>query len=197
MIYVIGPSHIYNSFTHIIKEEIDSGILFKNCILDAYPGLPNWSDQIPKQLAKESFSSRVWIVSDYKFNNFDYDKILNLGPDLFLPTVGRAGNVDRNYLEPYHIRTLGDHSLKCIDYIIERFPDIKLIFWCLYKRTKVSKTSSYPSDLWYDSIKIRYSRNIIDIDCYTDPVSFDQMTIDLGGHPNKAGLKLISDMITG
>ncbi len=90
-----------------------------------------------------------------------------------------------------HIETLGNHSLKCIDYIINKFTDIKLIFWCLYKRTKVNK-SSYPIYLWYDSIKVKYVDNIIDIDKYTNPQEFSNMIIDEGGHPNRNGYILLN-----
>lgn len=114
--------------------------------------------------------------------------------ELFLDTVGHGNNVDGKYLEPYHIETLGNHSLKVIDFIVKTFPNIKLLFWCLYKRSKVNK-SSYPEYLWYDSIKERYKNNIIDIDKYLTPIEFSKKIVDEGGHPNKEGLILMSDMI--
>ena len=196
-IFVLGPSHIHCSQTRIIKEKIDNGILFSNCILDAYCGLPNWSKRILDQLHKNSHRNLVWIVSDYKFNNFDYDRIKDIVSknELFLDTVGCPGNVDKNFLEQHHIETLGNHSLNVIDYIISIFPDIKLIFWCLYKRTKVNKNSSYPKYLWYDSIKEKYTNNIIDIDKFTNPDDFSKMILDEGGHPNQQGYVLLNDII--
>lgn len=72
--YIIGPSHIHSDFTRQISNELNNGILFKNCILDAYRGLPVWSKRILDQFNKHQDKNLVWIVSDYKFNNFDYPK---------------------------------------------------------------------------------------------------------------------------
>jgi len=140
-----------------------------------------------------------WIVSDYKFNNFDYPKILDIqtGNELFLDTIGHPGNVSRAFLDDHHITLLGNHSLKVIDFIISEFPNIKLIFWCLYKRTKVNKKSSYPTHLWYDVIKEKYKTNIIDIDLFTTPEEFNLKILDEGGHPNKEGFILLDSMING
>ena len=38
--YIIGPSHIHHDFTHQIDNEIQTKLLFNNCILDAYRGIP-------------------------------------------------------------------------------------------------------------------------------------------------------------
>jgi len=140
-----------------------------------------------------------WIVSDYKFNNFDYPKILDMQirNELFLDTIGHPGNVSRDFLENHHIEMLGNHSLKVIDFIVSTFPNIKLIFWCLYKRTKVNKNSSYPNHLWYDTIKEKYKNNIIDIDLFTTPENFNLKILDEGGHPNKYGYILLDNMING
>lgn len=195
-VYVIGPSHIHSDYTHQIKEELDNKTLFNNCILDPYRGLPIWSNHIVRKLEenKAKDNKLVWIVSDYKFNNFDYDKIRATN-ELFLDSLGYPGNVDSNYLQPHHIELLGKHSLDVIDYIIKQYPEIHLIFWCLYKRTKVNTNSSYPSHLWYDVIKIRYANNIIDIDDFTNEEEFSKGILDEGGHPNKDGFILLNDMI--
>ena len=87
--------------------------------------------------------------------------------------------------------------LKVIDFIVSKFPNIKLIFWCLYKRTKSNKNSSYPKHLWYDSIKERYKHNILDIDLFTTPEDFNSKILDEGGHPNKKGFILLDSMING
>jgi hypothetical protein len=193
-VYVIGPSHIHSDFTHQIQEEINSKTLFNDCILDAYRGLPIWSNHIVRKLEENKENKLVWIVSDYKFNNFDYDKLLGT-KELFLDSIGYPGNVDPNFMKPHHIELLGKHSLDVIDYIVKNFPHIKLVFWCLYKRTKVNTNSSYPQYLWYDSIKIRYSNNIIDIDEFTNEEEFSKGILDEGGHPNKEGFYLLNDMI--
>jgi len=117
--------------------------------------------------------------------------------ELFLDTLGHPGNVSRDFLENHHIEMLGNHSLKVIDFIVSKFPNIKLIFWCLYKRTKVNKYSSYPNNLWYDTIKEKYKNNIIDIDLFTTPENFNLKILDEGGHPNKDGYILLDNMING
>jgi hypothetical protein len=197
--YIIGPSHIHGDFTHQIADEIKDGELFNNCILDAYRGLPIWSRQIVKCIGEHIHLNHnvCWIVSDYKFNNFDYPKILDLQVrgELFLDTVGHPCNVSRDFLEYHHIELLGNHSLKVIDFIIKVFPNVKLIFWCLYKRTKANKASSYPKHLWYDAIRERYKYNIIDIDDFTTPEKFNLKILDEGGHPNKEGFRLLDTMI--
>lgn len=195
--YIIGPSHIDNCFLEQIQTEIDNEILFKDCIFDSYVGLPNWSRNIETQIIeKMKHHNIVWLVSDYKFNNHEYEKILELekNNELFLDTQGFHNNVRPELQRDFHIQTLGNHSLHVIDHIIKICPNIKLIFWCLYKRSRVNK-SSYPEHLWYNSIKDKYHNNIIDIDAFTNPKEFDNGTQDSGGHPNKKGFELMSRMI--
>jgi hypothetical protein len=198
--YIIGPSHIHSDITYQIKEEIKNKKLFNNCILDGYRGIPIWSKHIYNCIKKNIDTNNVyWIVSDYKFNNFDYPKIVDMTKknELFLDTVGHPGNVSRNFLKKHHIELLGNHSLKVIDVIISKFPNIKLIFWCLYKRTKANKNSSYPKYLFYDVIKERYKNNILDIDLFTTPEAFNLKILDEGGHPNKEGFILLDNIING
>jgi len=197
--YIIGPSHIHHDFTCQIDNEIQTKQLFNNCILDAYRGIPIWSKHIYNCISNNINNNVFWIVSDYKFNNFDYPKILDMQVrnELFLDTIGHACNVSYDFLENHHIEMLGNHSLKVIDFIVSKFPNIKLIFWCLYKRTKVNKCSSYPNHLWYDTIKEKYKNNIIDIDLFTTPENFSLKILDEGGHPNKDGYILLDNMING
>jgi hypothetical protein len=103
----------------------------------------------------------------------------------------------RKGVKKHHIELLGNHSLKVIDVIISKFPNIKLIFWCLYKRTKANKNSSYPKYLFYDVIKERYKNNILDIDLFTTPEAFNLKILDEGGHPNKEGFILLDNIING
>lgn len=199
MIYVIGPSHIHTDYTHIIDNEIQNGMLFKNCILDGYIGIPNWSSTIFDKLTEynKKGAQLCWLISEYKLNNFEYDKIIELQKTdtLFLNTLGYYDNISRDYMEPHHIELLGQHSLCIIDFIIKQFPEIKLIFWCLYKRTKANKKSSYPTHLRYDALKKRYAKNIIDIDLYISDEEFNNIIKDEHGHPNKEGYELLDRMI--
>lgn len=197
--YVIGPSHICEQFLQQVSKEIEDGILFENCELDSYIGIPNWSRQIEIKI-KEKMTNNyqiVWLVSDYKFNNFDFHKIVDLQKrgELFLDTIGYSGNINIQYMHNDVIKVLGEHTKKVIDHIISICPTIKLIFWCLYKRTSVNH-SSYPRELWYDILCETYSNNVVDIDLYTNPSDFRTMTLDESGHPNKKGMELLSKMIT-
>jgi hypothetical protein len=199
--YIIGPSHIHSSITFQIDEEITNKELFNNCILDGYCGIPIWSNHIYNCINNNvNINNNVfWLISDYKFNNKDYTQILDLQnkDELFLETIGHSNNVSIEYLDYEHIELLGNHSIKVIDYIINKFPNIKLIFWCLYKRTKVNKNSSYPKHLWYDVIKEKYKNNILDIDLYTNPEEFSLKILDNGAHPNKEGFILLDTIING
>jgi translation initiation factor 1 (eIF-1/SUI1) len=196
MNYIIGPSHIHSLFTHQIDEELINRTIFNNCILDGYCGIPIWSNHILLSIEKNTNNNIFWMVSDYKFNNHDYDKITEIGEHtLFLNEIGCPGNVNKDYMEYHHIELLGNHSLKVIDYIIEKYPKIKLIFWCLYKRTKANDNSSYPKHLWYDVIKEKYKNNIIDIDLFTTPNEFNSKILDDGAHPNREGYILLDSMI--
>ncbi len=198
MIYVIGPSHIHHSFTELITPELESRTLFADCILDGYPGLPNWSKYIDPLIEDHTRKGHtvVWLVSDYKFNNSDYEALVKVPPgQLLLDTIGKPNNVSTNYCTPEHITCLAEHSLANIDAIVRKYPAIKLIFWCLYKRTKANANSSYPRPYWYDTVKTRYPVNIIDIDAFTNPHIFNACIRDEGAHPNKAGYVLLDTMI--
>lgn len=199
MKYIIGPSHIHSDFTHQINNEINNKTIFNDCILDGYCGIPIWSKHIYNCINDNTNKKNniIWIISDYKFNNFNYHQIVDIQKknELFLDEIGHPGNVSSNFLDKHHIELLGNHSLKVIDFIINTFPHIKLIFWCLYKRTKANKNSSYPIHLWYDIVKKKYENNIIDIDLFTNPTEFNTKILDEGGHPNKKGYVLLDNMI--
>ncbi|WP_149026406.1 hypothetical protein [Acetobacter aceti] len=112
----------------------------------------------------------------------------------FLDSMGFPGNVDKNFMDTQHISTLGFHSLNIIDKIIKYFPNIKILFWCLYVRSRLNN-SSYPNWLKYKSIKNRYMKNIIDIDRFTSPEVFSTFVKDLGGHPNRFGYYFLDEII--
>jgi hypothetical protein len=195
--YVIGPSHICDKFLSQVSKEIEAGILFEQCELDAYIGLPNWSRQIEIKIKEKMATHQIiWMVSDYKFNNFDFHRLIELreGGGLFLDTVGYSGNIDIQFMHNDVIRLLGQHTKDVINHILTICPTIRLIFWCLYKRTRVNH-SSYPRELWYDSMCRIYNKNVIDIDVFTTPGEFQTMILDESGHPNVKGLTLLSTII--
>jgi hypothetical protein len=136
------------------------------------------------------------MVSDYKFNNSDYTTLSSVPPgSLTLDTVGKPNNITQEYCTPKHISCLAEHTLAQIDAIIQAYPTVKLLFWCLYKRTKANTKSSYPQKYWYDTIKQRYSQHIIDIDNYTTSKEFNTLIRDEGAHPNRNGYIVLDKMI--
>jgi len=193
MNYIIGPSHLTEKYISLITDPN----MFSNCIIEGHKGLPIWSRHILKSINEHDILNNqiFWMVSDYKFNNFDYSHLVKSN-DLFMDVIGYVGNISRDFMEKKHLYFLAKHSLKVIDFIIQHFPKIKLIFWCLYKRTKVNKNSSYPKFAWYDSIKERYKDNIIDFDLFTNPEEFSTFIIDESAHPNLQGLMLLDRMIS-
>ncbi len=198
MIYVIGPSHLHEKFTKVIDHELKQKTLFPNCALTGIWGVPNWSIELHTHIqnAYKKYKTVVWLVSEYKLHNFEYPELLKL-PDneLYYNSQYVDGAISKSYMTPEHIHFLGNHTLKVVDDVIRKYPNIKLIFWCLYKRTKANSNSSYPRDLWYDSIKTRYKANILDIDNFTTPREFNRKLRDDSAHPNKDGYILLDTMI--
>ena len=194
-VFVIGPSHIHAS----ILSASDRDRYYGDVKLEAHPGIPVWSSRILEALQEHAALGMriVWIVSDWKLNNSDYNVIKNDGcPTLFIETLGRKGNVASNYSSPMHIETLAQHAMRCIDRVIEILPEVRLIFWCLYKRTRTTDASSYPIGAQYKSMVSRYAQNVIDIDEFTTPSDFNtRLTVDSGGHPSSAGQAVLSSMI--
>jgi hypothetical protein len=173
-------------------------------------------------------AARVWMVSDYKFNNFDYPRLMQRARQLdaststavqsllrraestsvhapvqtpvqtpfFEGVVGAPGNVDWSMLELKHYCVVSDYTRRVIDYVLRRNPKIKLLFWCLYMRTKTKPRHSYPRDMAYDAVRRRYAAHVIDIERYVTPDEFrDHCVIDSGGHPNERGYELLAQMI--
>ncbi len=163
-------------------------------------GVPNWAMQLHSWIAEKykKENTVVWIVSDYRFHNYEYNELINLpAGQLLYDSPNYVRNpIDKDYMTPMHTEFLVNHTLKIIDTVIAKYPNIKLIFWCLYKRTKANTTSSYPSYAWYDEIKKRYANHIIDIDNYTTPEEFNTSLIcDESAHPNRAGYLVLDKMI--
>jgi hypothetical protein len=196
-IYIIGPSHVHESHMSPGARSLleEKGVVE----MDGYCGIPVWSSTIPKVLSEQALLKRVpvWIVSDYKFSNTDYDVLVQCPRDLYVDTLGAPNNVSQRYMSRHHIEYLAMHSIKVIEDVLERVPTTRLIFWCLYKRTRVNK-SSYPRWTWYDRVinrpKIR--DHVIDIDRFTNPEEFAKLICDEAGHPTIDGHGLMAKMLS-
>ena len=196
--FVIGPSHVHAS----IMSENDRRLCYGNDVkIEAHCGLPVWSSRILPALREHAEKGMrvVWIVSDWKFNNRDYDVIKRDDAPLFLDTLGHANNVDNRYMSKEHIEVLTRHAMRCIDHVVKALPQVRLVFWCLYKRTRAyGSSSSYPGFAWYEETIRRYRDNVIDVDDHTTPHAFNACLVrDEGGHPSSAGQKVLAGMIMG
>ncbi len=166
-----------------------------NVVFDGHCGLPVWSSHILPRITDNVGKGRdaIWLVSDWKFNNKDYDALQH---SFFIDTFGHANNVSRDYMESHHMNFLAHHSLQVIDHVIAAIPSVRLVFWCSYMRTKANKTSSIPTWACYDAIVEKYRDNAIDIDMYTTPGEFNaRMIVDNGGHPSAEGYKMLARMV--
>ena len=188
--FVIGPSHVHDSCIENHRH------IFTNTTFDANRGRPNWSKTVLELVSDNynNYDQIIWMISDYRFNNEDVDEIRTSRDILFLDKIGRPRNINHSLINLQNDQTLCEHSLKCIDYIKLKFPKIKLLFWCLYTRSKIN-TSSLPQEFQYDQIKKRYDKNILDIDKFTTPEGFKSCIRDSCGHPNAKGYELLKNMI--
>ena len=198
MIYLVGPSHIHDDYIWQVKAERARGELFAGMTLDAHRGMPVWARYIRNAIAENVARQHdvAWMVIDFKSNNKNYDQLCEMqgGEELYLDEMGHPGNIERHLMGPQHIEVLGRHSLRVLDKAVADFPRLKLIFWCLFMRSKCHE-SSYPRHLQYDAIRERYAGNIIDIEEFVTVEAFRGMVKDLGGHPNAAGFALIDKML--
>ena len=91
VIYFLGPSHLHPlNYDNQISDELLNKTLFNNCHLDGNIGIPNWSKHIYYKIYKNIVKNNnvCWMVSDYKFNNFDYNELIELDAnELFLNNI--------------------------------------------------------------------------------------------------------------
>jgi hypothetical protein len=190
---VISPSHMLQ---YRIKAQFACS-LFDNVLIHAQEGLANWSAIILIWMSRaiELNLPIFWLVSDWSFNNEDIFDLQKLGPnELFLPCKrGYPGNIVEKLRTRENTSFLVTHTLKIIDHIIQKFPHVRLIFWCLYTRTKIRKSAMY--DVYgYDAMRERYPYNCVDIEMYLnrEKTTFDRCIIDEGGHPNHKGYTILN-----
>lgn len=175
----------------------DAQIFFEDAMIYALDGLANWSGSIESWIEEGSRKGLpvVWLVSDWRFNNEDFPSLRE--EPLFLPGArGRPNNIMREFMSASHVRRMAEKGVQVIDYLVEKHPTIKLIFWCLYQRTRNNRSSTVSEEHSYDAMLKRYSRNAVDIDAYLRAfdTSFSECVLDDGGHPNRLGYQLLRAM---
>lgn len=194
---VIAPSHMCPRRI----QNNGASSMFDNCLIHQIDGLANWSGDIPLWIstAHELNLHVFWMISDWSFNNKDIFDLQKLNcDDLFLPGKrGSPGNIVKELRNKENTKFLVNHTLKIIDKLISDFPNIKLIFWCLYTRTKLHKSDMY-DEYGYDEMCQRYPNNYVDIDLYlhSENITFDKCVVDNGGHPSYQGYSILKKIFS-
>jgi hypothetical protein len=185
--------------------------------------------------ASEETQNVVWMVPDFRINNVDITALrdlqrtadlrqehntnCDLGEDIFINS--RFSMIDRALLSHENDSFLVTYGQKCIDLLLAKFPGIKLVFWCAFKRYAHANLSQQNSDIkqnkqtsgvdgsvysasntsiykdLYPKLVEKYKDNVIDIRGYVTSIEdFDRnMTIDSGGHPSATGYAILQTMI--
>lgn len=193
-VYIVGPSHIHDTCLGVNKQKL----VCKGIVPIASLGPPNFSTTTLRNLQHaqsllQPEDQLVWMVADWRIGNYDVHK-LQASEGLWHDTPAKPNNISYAHICQANDTALIQHQFKLIDHVISTCPNIKLIFWCLYYRTKVCKSSSLPLDGQYDNVLSRYKENAIDIDNYVigDPSSWYK---DAGGHPSMTGYDSIITMV--
>lgn len=200
-IYIVAPSHLHSTF---MESSVSDDFTTNGVIPISSLGPPNFSFTTKNALEKAySFTQKdigskmVWMVIDWRIGNYDIGKIKQDKLELFFDTPAKPSNIDASFINEENDTYLINHQLRVIDKVIHEYPDIKLIFWCLYFRTKVCNTN-IPQFGRYDEIMNRYKNNTIDISKITNTMSVNDVKLlykDAGGHPSISGYRILLDLI--
>ena len=188
---IISPSHMM-----IDRQKLQNAShLFENDDIHACNGLANWSEDINIKIDENKGSPTLWFVSHWLLNNKDIIDLKQLREGkLYLEGFrGGRSNILREYMNIDDVTFLASHTLKILDNVVKKTPNIKLIFWCLYERTKNNKSKIIPIEYQYDAMFCRYYDNVLDIDNSLKilNVKFSDCIIDSCGHPNLNGYTVI------
>lgn len=214
-ILTLGPSHFERKalraaglpFTEVTGNilEMESSSYQKQHLLGV-PSLPVYN-QITLHLLRRAYKvydQVVWCVSNWFFGNKDIERLRALGKgtseaeDLFLWSDFCAGNVQRQLITPENTELLVEHSVRCIDFILDEMPRTKLLFWCLAKRSfnRQGPSKQIPVHGQYEAMINRYQDHCLDILKYHSKESFDRICCqDRSGHPTIEGYQTISQLL--
>lgn len=191
---IIAPSHLSLDKLKLQSSED----FFGNALIYSLDGLANWSESIRAwtEGAIENDLPVYWMVSDWRFNNKDLE--LFDEASTFLPGArGHNRNIDSNLISTEHVSALAKQGVRILDHMVANYPSVKLIFWCLYQRTRNHISKTVPPEYAYDAMVRRYPNNVLDIDAFLNrfDVTFEGCVLDDGGHPNRLGYRLLSSMV--
>ena len=148
------------------------------------------------QEAYQNYDHTVLLVPNWYFGN-RYVQQLKTPQDLFLDLPLEAYNVVRENVQPEHNEVMVRHGLSCLECLTKSFPRLKLIFWCIARRTLIpNRTSSVPLEGQYLQVASRFPENTLDLLRHCDWETFTrQHTKDNCGHPKRQGYQLIFRLI--
>jgi hypothetical protein len=186
---LLGPSHLHHDE---IRKVEGAKELLSDISYIGYKGIPIWSSQL-LSLVDNSYKERrkvFLLVPDFRFMNSFHTQLKS---DLFISCQGSGKAINKELLE-ITSQPLIEHGLKCLDYYVETFPHIKLMFWCWFTRTEIYKSESIESKYSYRQLHERYKGNSIDIRTYSDG-PYDDLIRDKNGHPSIKGYNFIKEQL--
>eukprot|EP00418_Pyrodinium_bahamense_P004426 CAMPEP_0179011622 /NCGR_PEP_ID=MMETSP0796-20121207/764_1 /TAXON_ID=73915 /ORGANISM="Pyrodinium bahamense, Strain pbaha01" /LENGTH=195 /DNA_ID=CAMNT_0020707017 /DNA_START=276 /DNA_END=863 /DNA_ORIENTATION=- len=154
--------------------------------------------------AYDVYKHTVFMVPNWYFGNGHVDLLQCKGncvpgDGLFLPSTHEAHNVVRANMNDASNLDMVSHGLRCLDHLVDIMPNLKLIFWCIARRTLIPDyRSSVPSAGQYLEAVSRYRANTLDVlDYHPDQQTFTSCFMkDKSGHPKRKGYELIMRMLS-
>lgn len=243
----IWPNDIYhvkqpletNQFTCELPETHTNHLYQSPVDVIGYVGCPvfhNLSIDLINQAYYFGCDQVVWMVPDFRINNVDIEILrknykelkttsnMKTEDDNFtqLLTDGRFASIDKDKMNCSNDSFMVDYGKIIIENILNIHPDLKLLFWCAFKRyahlnnknfsnVAVSRNiheNTNNSDVYsrmhthiyrelYPELVRIFAKNTIDIrQAVTSLEYFDEvLTIDSGGHPSREGYELIINLL--
>jgi len=209
-VFLLGPSHFERKSLTCAKfpwTEVGSNVVALSNGRQHVMGVASLPvyNQVTLRLLRRSYSMYgqvVWCVSNWFFGNKDVGRIQNLEnvrspDDLFLWSHFYPGIVERQLMTQENNAVLVQHSLRCIDAVVKEMPRLKLLFWCLAKRTfNKGGSQQIPVSGQYDAVVERYGERVLDVLKYHDRSAFDRKCCrDRSGHPTFEGFRTICQLM--
>merc|ERR1712083_968450 len=182
-VFVLGPSHFERRKLVAAKfpwAEVEGDVLSLEgrYHVMGVASLPV-HNQVTLQLLRRAYAHYdqvVWCVGNWFFGNLNVDKIRQLeglppsDEGNFLWAHFYPGVVSKDLMTAENNALMVDHSIKCVDFVVAEMPRIKLLFWCLAKRTFnwQGKSQQIPANGLYGAMMESYEGNTLDVLRYHD-----------------------------
>jgi hypothetical protein len=220
-VHVLGPSHFHTAnLSAALPFGVSSYHRLAGLSLHAYPGLPNDSalvrDTVQHFLSGSSDTVFVWVVSDYRFGNYQ---------DEHNESVPRVFNVSKELCTPVNDQVQVERTVEAIDAVVGLFDshnadprnptkELRLLFWDLGFREEAhmlamqkKKKNGAPKQNGvytgqgrssYDDMMSRYPSHAFDIRRFIKEQhlsTFHALSRDRAGHPNAIGLSVLLEVM--